>query len=109
MRWLVLVAVACGSNDRDPPHAGAVVVDGPTCKTAVANVMTLARREMRRNAPDMLAKLPEVEAAMLAHCAEDRWSIDAITCFTSARKPEVWVSSWRRVMRSFPFLPNSGQ
>jgi hypothetical protein len=88
MRWLVLLAVACGSSDRDSPHAGAVVVEGPTCKTAVANVMTLARREMRRNAREMLDKLPEVEAAMLAHCADDHWSIDAITCFTSARKPE---------------------
>jgi hypothetical protein len=88
MRWLVLLAVACGSSDRDPPHAGAVVVAGPTCKTAVANVMTLARREMRRNAREMLDKLPEVEAAMLAHCTDDHWSPDAITCFTSARKPE---------------------
>ena len=88
MRWLVLLAVACGSSDRDPPHAGAVVLEGPTCKTAVANVMTLARREMRRNAREMLDKLPEVEAAMLAHCTDDHWSRDAITCFTAARRPE---------------------
>jgi hypothetical protein len=88
MRWLVLLAVACGSSDRDPPHAGAVVVEGPTCKTAIANVMTLARREMRRHAPDQLAKLSDVEPAMLAHCSDDHWSPDAITCFTSARKPE---------------------
>ena len=88
MRWLVLFAVACGSSDRDSPHAGAVVVDGPTCQTAVANVTTLARREMRRNARDQLDKLPEISAAMLAHCTGDHWSADAITCFSSARSPE---------------------
>jgi hypothetical protein len=88
MRWLVVFAVACGSSDRDPPHAGAVVVAGATCQTAVANVTTLARREMRRNARDQLDKLPEIGAAMLAHCTDDHWSADAIACFTSARKPE---------------------
>jgi hypothetical protein len=85
MRWLLLLA-ACGSGDRDPPHA--VVIEGPSCKTAVANVETLARREMRRKAPEMLAKLPEISAAMLAHCTDDHWSPDAIACFTSARKPD---------------------
>jgi hypothetical protein len=87
MRWLVALVAACGNASDPEPARTAIVVDTTSCKAAVANAMTLARRELKRGAPAMLDKLPKISELMLARCTEDRWPAEAIACMANARKP----------------------
>jgi hypothetical protein len=85
---LVSVVAACSSSDPEPPpQHGAVVVETRTCASVVANVMTIARREMAKGAPDMLPLLPKIGELTVQRCTIDRWSQAAIDCMATARTP----------------------
>ena len=84
---VVMVIVACSSSDPAPPQQGAVVVETRTCASVVANVMTIARREMAKAAPDMIPLLPKIGELTVKRCTVDGWSQAAITCMAAARKP----------------------
>jgi hypothetical protein len=88
VRVAVLLAIAaCSKSDPEPPKQGAVVVETRTCASVVANVMTIARREMAKAAPDMLPLLPKIGELTVQRCTVDGWSQAAITCMATARKP----------------------
>lgn len=89
MRVVVIAMVAaCSSKDPEPaPQQRAVVVETRTCASVVANVMTIARREMAKAAPDMLPLLPKIGELTVKRCTLDGWSQAAITCMATARKP----------------------
>jgi hypothetical protein len=84
----MLALAACSSTDPEPPpQHGAVVVETRTCASVVANVMTIARREMAKAAPDMIPLLPKIGELTVQRCTIDGWSQAAITCMATARKP----------------------
>jgi hypothetical protein len=88
VRAFVFIAVAaCSNNDVGQPQQGAVVVETRTCASVVANVMTIARREMAKAAPDMLPLIPKIADLTVKRCTIDGWSQAAITCMATARKP----------------------
>jgi hypothetical protein len=84
---IVLALAACGKDSDHAAPAGAVVVPTSTCTTAATNAMTLAKHELKRAAPEMIELLPKISELTIAHCTEDRWSAEAISCMTTARKP----------------------
>ena len=84
----IVVVAACSSKDPEPPpQQGAVVVETRTCASVVANVMTIARREMAKVAPDMVSLLPKIADLTVKRCTIDGWSQAAIDCMATARTP----------------------
>lgn len=73
----VLVLSACGGKDKPKGD----------CGKAIDNAMALSKEDYKKsNVSD--ETMPKLRAAMVARCAEDKWTNDAVVCLEKAKSTD---------------------
>jgi len=80
---IAAIAAAC-SKTTDAPGGVTVTSAEDRCKAAIGNAMERSKADIEKASAKMAALVPALAAAMIKHCAADKWSAESTKCLTEA-------------------------
>jgi hypothetical protein len=82
--WVLVVILGCGGGSKQAATMPAPPAPTHTCEKAADHMLDMMPAT-EKSSPDNLKALKD---EIVAHCTDDKWSADVITCIDGAAKPE---------------------